>query len=583
MEPKWWQKAVIYEIYTKSFKDSDGDGLGDLFGVIEKLPYLKDLGIDCIWFTPIYPSPQVDNGYDVADYEDIEPAYGGMTAFKELLEKAHALGIRVVMDLVLNHSSDECRWFKESQSSRDDPKRDWYIWRSPREDGSEPNNWANKFNDGSGSAWTFDEKTGEYYLHNYAVKMPELNWESRGLREEIYRVIRGWLDMGVDGFRLDVITKLKKPPFVDSPKKPNPFGYVLDNEIQSCNPGLHEIIKELRENTWGLPQYDAFAVGEAGGVTEKNAEEFLSPKRGELETLYHFQIVSRNRPTVTLKAYKEIQDNWGQIFNRGSWTTEHLSNHDQARQVSRFGNDSSEYRKPSARCLAMMTHVFPGTPFVYQGEEIGMTNVYFDSIDDYNDRYTLGDYAAAIRDGMTPEDALRKVRINSRDHARTPMQWDASENAGFTAPGAKPWIKVNPNYREINVSSDRASSDSLFAFYQKLIALRKEETALVAGHFGMYLKEDPHFVVITRTLGHAALLLIANPTNEKAVLSLPEELRRNMREEQQDERRAAFPADEEVGESGCLQELLSSYPGASRDSAEGEYLPWEARLYRFQS
>ena len=338
-------------------------------------------------------------------------------------------------------------------------------------------------------------------------------------------------------------------------------GYVLDASIQTCNPGIHEIIRELRENTWGLPCYDAFAVGEAGGVSSRNAAEFLEPSRKELETLYHFQIVSRNRPTPTLVEYKAIQKEWGDLFNRGIWTTQHLSNHDQARQATRFGNDSPLFRKSSAKCLALLTHVMPGTPFVYQGEEIGMTNVSFDSIDDYNDRYTLGGYAENLENGMTKEEALQKVRFLSRDNARTPMQWDGRENAGFTAAGIRPWMRLNPDYPEINVEKDRTSADSVFAFYQKLIALRKDHGALITGEFSLYMEEDPHFVVVTRTLPEETLLLIANPTNERATLTLPDVLSEKLPEK-------------------TAELLLGTASEKERTELSGIYEPWEGVLYR---
>lgn len=556
----WWREAVIYEIYCKSFKDSDGDGIGDIPGIIEKLPYLKELGITCIWLTPIYPSPQVDNGYDVADYYGIEPVYGGLPAFKELIQKAHSMGIRIIMDMVLNHSSDECRWFQESRKSKDNPYRDFYIWRDPKPDGSEPNNWANGFNDGNGSAWQFDERTGQYYLHNYAVKMPELNWESEGLKKEVYAMMRYWLDMGVDGFRLDVITKLKKPAGLpDSPLPLNSFGYAPCKKMCSCIPGVTDIIHDLNVNTWGRPEFDAFAVGEAGGVTSRNAEEFLDPRKKILDALYHFEIVSRNRPKVTLTEYKKIQSGWASLMEKGIWPVQHLSNHDQPRQVSRFGDDG-EFRVRSAKLLGILTHMMPGTPFIYQGEEIGMVNTYFDRIEDYDDRYTVGDYRERRNAGLSHEEALFPLRARSRDNARTPMLWNSSKNAGFT--DAAPWIKCNPGYKELNVEKDMASPDSVFRFYQQLIHMRKARPAVLNGDFRLYLPEDEQIVMFTRSCTEETLLIIANASGATADVTLSE---------------AISGKKDGLSASGA-EDVLSS-TGDSRSSSEGTYLPWEAHVY----
>ena len=514
----WWKDAVIYEIYMRSFKDSDGDGIGDLGGVIEKLPYLKELGISCIWFTPIYPSPQVDNGYDVADYSGISETYGGKEMFLAMLEKAHALGIRVIMDMVLNHSSDECVWFQEARKSKDNPYRDYYIWRDPSPEGKEPNNWSNCFHDGGGSAWTYTEETGQYYFHNYSYKMPELNWHSAALRQEVYRMMRGWLDLGVDGFRLDVINKILKPEdFPDSPDPLDAYGYAPGKRFSLNLPGVEDIIHKIAENTWLLPQYDAFSMGECGGVTSQNALRFLKPEKRILDTLYHFEIASRTREKPSLREYKRIEAGWASLMKEGVWPIQHLDNHDQPRLVSKFGDDScEEMRVRSAKCLAMLTHMMPGTPILYQGEEIGMTNTFFDRIEDYNDRYTVGDYAERRKAGMSHEEALFPIRMASRDNARTPMQWDGSENAGFTE--GTPWIRVNPNYPVINAALDREkpADQSVFRFYQKLIAMRKEHPAMRVGEFTLVLPEDDHFVIFTRVDRESGetLLLAANVSGE---------------------------------------------------------------------
>lgn len=523
----WWKEAVIYEIYMKSFKDTDGDGIGDIRGVIEKLPYLKELGINCIWFTPIYPSPQVDNGYDVADYYGINETYGGMDAFRELLEKAHEAGIRVVMDMVLNHSSDECVWFREARRSRDNPCRDYYIWKDPKPCGSEPNNWGNCFNDGNGSAWTYTEETGQYYFHNYSYKMPELNWNSEALRAEIYEMMRGWLDLGVDGFRLDVINRIRKPEQMPDLFPLNSFGYAeAGKKLCSNVPGVEDIIHDIAENTWLLPQYDAFSMGECGGVTFETALRYLEPEKRILDTLYHFEIVSRKKNKISLKEYKMIEAGWASLLEKGVWPIQHLGNHDQPRLVSKFGDDSTEeMRIRSAKCLALLTHMMPGTPIIYQGDEIGMTNTYFDRIEDYNDRYTVGDYRERRNAGMSHEEALFPIRMASRDNARTPMLWDDSENAGFTE--GTPWIEVNSDYRSINAALDRSKpeDESVFRFYQKLISARKEHRAMLWGDFRLYLPDDEHFVVFTRTDKDSGeeLLVAANASAEAAWLpEIPE-------------------------------------------------------------
>lgn len=560
----WWREAVIYEIYMKSFKDTDGDGIGDIRGVIEKLPYLRELGINCIWFTPIYPSPQIDNGYDVADYYGINETYGGMEAFKELLNKAHEAGIRVVMDMVLNHSSDECLWFREARKSKDNPYRDYYIWRDPKPDGSEPNNWGNCFNDGNGSAWTYTEETGQYYFHNYSFKMPELNWNSEGLRKEVYRMMRGWLSLGVDGFRLDVINRIKKPEdFPDMEGPLNSFGYSeAGKKFCSNQPGVEDIIHDIAENTWLLPEYDAFSMGECGSVTWKTALRYLDPEKRVLDTLYHFEIVSRKKVKVSLKEYKEIMAGWASLMEKGVWPVQHLGNHDQPRLVSKFGDDSSEeMRIRSARCLALLTHMMPGTPIIYQGDEIGMTNTYFDWIEDYNDRYTVGDYKERRNAGMSHEEALFPIRMASRDNARTPMLWDDSENAGFT--DGTPWIGVNPDYHKINAELDRSRTEnaSVFRFYQLLISMRKEHPAMLRGDFRLYLPEDEHFAVFTRTDTKSGekLLVAANASSETAELPEIPEL-------------SGFDRD---------SEMLLSTIGESR--MPKTFRPWEACVIKMNS
>ena len=556
MKKQWWQEAVVYEIYCKSFCDSNGDGIGDLPGVISKLPMLKELGINCIWFTPIYKSPQVDNGYDVADYYDIDPNYGTLEDFKRLLKEAHALGIRVIMDQVLNHSSDECVWFQESRKSKDNPYRNYYIWQPPKADGSEPNNWGNRFREGNGSAWEFDKLTGEYYLHQYSKKMPDLNWEYQPLRQEIYKMLRFWLDMGVDGFRLDIFTRLKKPEgFPDTTVPMDPTldrnGYILDNSMCTCVEGIHEILHDIWKNVFG--PYNCYTVGEGSGINAGNAAAYISEGAEQISSVYHFMLSSRKRPAFTHAQFRKIQKDWAELRKQGCWGTQYLSNHDSQRQVTQYGNDG-EYRVPAAKLLGTLLHTMPGTPYLFQGEEIGMVNVQFDSIEDYNCCYTVGDYHSLVANGADPKDALLTVGVRSRDNARTPYQWDASPNAGFTS--GTPWIKVNPRYTEINLENDRKSPDSVFAFYQKLIAMRQTDPAILDGDLEFYLEDSDQIIMYTRSCARQTLLVIANKSDSPASFSLPEALK---------------------GHRWRME--LSTYPGEDKGVDRDVWQPWECAVY----
>ena len=525
MERKWWQKAVFYEIYCKSFCDSNGDGIGDLQGVLTKLPVLKELGIDCIWFTPIYTSPQVDNGYDVADYYDIDPAYGTLEDFKKVLDAAHSLGIKVIMDQVLNHSSDECEWFKESRKSKDNPYRNYYIWQPPKADGTPPNNWGNYFREGDGSAWEFDEATGEYYLHQYSIKMPDLNWEYQPLRQEIYKMLCWWLDMGVDGFRLDIFTRFKKPEgFPDTKKAPDPKldrnGYVVDPSMCTCQEGIHEILHDLWLNVFSKYPH-CMTVGEGTNINPENAPEYIAESCQEVDSAYHFNLSGRKRNAFTTHEFRDIQKRWFSTMEKGVWPSNYLSNHDSRRQVSHYGNDT-QYRKESAKLLAVLNTTVPGNTYLYQGEEIGMTNVQYSSIEDHNCCYTLGDYYSMVANGATAEEALAYVGPRSRDNARTPYHWDSSENAGFTT--GKPWIKTNPNYTEINLEADRKDPESVFAFYQKLLQLRKEQIAVIEGDLQFYREESDQLIIYTRSCKEQTLLVIANKSDETLPVELPAQL-----------------------------------------------------------
>ena len=525
MKKKWWKEAVVYEIYCKSFCDSNGDGIGDLGGVISKLPMLKELGVNCIWFTPIYTSPQVDNGYDVADYKNIDPSYGTIEEFKKLLDLAHGMGIRVIMDMVLNHSSDEHEWFKESRKSKDNPYRNYYIWQPPKPDGSEPNNWGSYFREGNGSIWELDERTGEYYLHQYSIKMPDLNWEYEPLRRELYDMLNWWIDLGVDGFRLDVFTRFKKTPgFPDTKKEPvaglDRNGFVVDSSMCTNIDGIHEIIHELYTEVFG-PR-NCMTVGEGAEVTHENALDYVKEEREEIDMVYHFELASRIRYSMPTDYFRTVQKNWAKIIEDGGWSVQFLSNHDTARQVSCYGTEDEKFRADSAKMLATLVHTTPGTPFIYQGEEIGMVNVRYDSIEDYNCCYTKGDYNAMVASGIPAEKALGIVAPRSRDNARTPYQWNAEENAGFSS--AKPWIKINPRYTEINLERDRKSDNSIFAHYRALTDLRLEHPAIVYGDLQFYLEDSDSVIAYTRSTENETLLVIANNSGDTVDFSLPENL-----------------------------------------------------------
>lgn len=558
LKKKWWHEAVVYEIYCKSFCDSNGDGIGDLRGVMSKLHVLRDLGVNCIWFTPIYTSPQVDNGYDVADYKNIDPAYGTIEDFKELLDTAHRMGIRVIMDMVLNHSSDEHPWFKESRKSKDNPYRNYYIWQPPKEDGSEPNNWGSYFREGNGSAWEFDATTGEYYLHQYSIKMPDLNWEYEPLRREIYEMLHWWIDLGVDGFRLDIFTRFKKPNgFPDTKKEPDALldrnGFVVDASMCTNVEGIHELLHELYTEVFG-PR-DCMTVGEGAGVTYKNALDYVGAAREEIDMVYHFQLSYRALYFLSTDHIRRVQGKWAEVCANDGWAVQYLSNHDSARQVSCYGCDTEELRADSARLLAALIHTTPGTPFIYQGEEIGMVNVKYDTIDDYNCRYTVGDYHAMVASGVSPKEAIDKLAPRSRDNARTPYQWDGTENAGFSS--GKPWIKVNPRYTSINLEADRKSEDSIFAFYQELIKLRRENPAIVDGDLKFLLDDHKEILLYLRSCAEQALLVVANYSGAPVVFDVPDELRAHTW-------------------SRILTNKKDTLPSLDTDR---ELLPWEVEIY----
>ncbi|MGW9530818.1 glycoside hydrolase family 13 protein [Paenibacillus terrae] len=501
----WWKEAVVYQVYWRSFMDANGDGYGDLQGLMQKLDYIKRLGIDVIWLNPIYESPDKDNGYDIADYYQIIPKAGTMEDFRKLLVKVHELDMKLIMDLVVNHTSYAHPWFEESRSSLDNPKRDWYIWKPGKEEGP-PNNWRSYFEP---STWTYDEQTGEYYFHSFAKEQPDLNWENAELRQEIYRMMRFWLDQGIDGFRMDVINLLAKIPGFPDTEWPEHIDYLGNN------PGIHDYLQEMNREV--LRHYNIMTVGEIPFVTPEDGLLYVAEKRQELHTLFHFQVAD-DMPAWDLDRYRHIQATWHDAFRHEGWNSQFLNNHDHTRQVTRYGNDGA-YRVQSAKLLATMIHTLPGTPYVFQGEEIGMTGVDFPSIDDYQDIAMHNKYREALEKGGAPDQVLRELQPLSRDNSRTPMQWNGEQNAGFTT--GQPWIQINPNYAEINVERDLAAQDSIYAYYQRLISLRKMHNVMVYGDFADQSEGEAHVYAYTRSLEEETWLVVLNHSDVQQLYELP--------------------------------------------------------------
>lgn len=505
---KWWKRAVIYQIYPRSFADSNGDGIGDLQGIIAKLDYLEDLGIDAIWLSPVCRSPQDDNGYDISDYQDIDPMFGTLDDMEALIREAGRHHIRIIMDLVLNHSSDEHRWFQEAKKSRENPYHDYYVWRDGVE-GEAPNDMRAAF---GGSAWEWVPEVGQYYFHQFSVKQPDLNWENPRLRREIYDMINWWIDKGVGGFRLDVIDQIAKEP---------------DKKITNNGPRLHEYLRELSRETF--QKADLVTVGEAWGATTELAKLYSNPDNSELSMVFQFEHICLDQiegkekwdlaPLPFMKL-KEVFARWQtQLCGRG-WNSLFWNNHDLPRIVSRWGNDG-QYRVESAKMLAILLHGLQGTPYIYQGEELGMTNVQF-GIEDYRDIETLNLYRERLEKGYSREEIMRSVYAKSRDNARTPMQWNDEENAGFTQ--GTPWLKVNPNYTEIHAAAQVNDGDSVFACYRKLVHLRKEYPVFVDGDFRLLLEEDENIFAYTRTNKDSRLLVLCNFYDRTVRFSLEEDI-----------------------------------------------------------
>ena len=508
MKKAWWKEAVVYQIYPRSFCDSNGDGIGDLNGITSKLDYLKELGIDVIWLSPVYKSPNDDNGYDISDYEDIMTEFGTMDDFDKMLAAAHERGIKIVMDLVVNHTSDEHPWFVESRSSKDNEKRDYYIWKEGK-NGKEPTNWGSAF---SGPAWKYDEKTDMYYLHLFSVKQPDLNWENPKVRKEVFDMMTRWCEKGIDGFRMDVISLISKPEGYPDAKV---FGLYGDMGICANGPKVHDYLKEMNEKV--LSKFDIMTVGETAGVTLEEAKKYANTDGSELNMVFQFEHMdldggekfkwsTKPMPLVPLK---ENLSKWQKGLDGVAWNSLYFCNHDQPRIVSRLGDESDAYRELSAKCIATCLHMMQGTPYVYQGEELGMTNTVFNSVDDFRDLESINAYRELVESGLyTDEDMFPKIAHKSRDNARTPMQWDASENAGFTT--GTPWIAVNPNYKKINVADQLKREDSVFHYYQKLIRLRKENEIIVYGNYELLLPEDENIFAYVRTLDNQKLLVVCN-------------------------------------------------------------------------
>ncbi|MDT9336906.1 alpha-glucosidase [Clostridium perfringens] len=511
MNKKWWKELIAYQIYPKSFMDSNGDGIGDIQGIISKLDYLKDLGIDLIWLCPMYKSPNHDNGYDISDYKDILDEFGTMDDFNELLNEVHNRGMKLIIDLVINHTSHEHPWFIESRSSRDNPKRDWYIWREGKGD-EEPNNWESIF---KGSAWEFCENSEEYYLHLFAKEQPDLNWENKEVRSELYKMINWWLDKGIDGFRVDAISHIKKEEGLKDMDNPEGLKYVSSFEKHMNVEGINSHLKELKEETFS--KYDIVTVGEANGVSANEADHWVAEDEGTFNMIFQFEHLNlwnyEEGQGFDVKAYKDVLTNWQNSLEGKGWNALFIENHDIPRVVSTWGNDK-EYLTECAKAFGAIYFLQKGTPFIYQGQELGMTNVKYHSISEYDDVKTINTYNERIESGVSEEIALKEAWVTSRDNSRTPMQWNSSENAGFTC--GKPWIGVNENYKTINVEVEERDENSVLNFYKKLIKLKKSNEALIYGVYDLILEEDENIFAYTRTLNNEKFLIMANLTGENA-------------------------------------------------------------------
>ncbi|MDT8715626.1 alpha-glucosidase [Clostridium sp. 19966] len=549
-EGQWWRESIAYQIYPRSFYDSNGDGIGDIRGIIDKLDYLKDLGINLIWICPIYKSPNDDNGYDISDYRSIQEEFGTMEDFDELLEKAHARGINIIMDLVINHTSDEHQWFIESRSSKDNPKRDWYIWKDGK-DGLPPNNWASIF---GGSAWEYDEKTNQYYLHVFSQKMPDINWENADARNHLYDMICWWLDKGIDGFRVDAISHIKKNDYSDMPN-PDNLEYVQSFDKHMNQKGIQEFLLELSEKTF--KPYNVFSIAEASGVHSDEMEEWISTKKGKFSCIFQFEHQHlwnmNNVEKHSFIEFKEALSKWQYATEEDGWIALFLENHDLIRSINKFG-DADKYWKESAKCLALMYFMQKGIPFIYQGQEIGMVNADYDSVYEFKDAPSIYVYEERITQGMDEKKSLDIMKATTRDNSRTPMQWNNDTNGGFS--NGIPWMKVNKNYRYINAEQQKKDKDSILSFYKAMIGIRKNHKTLIYGKYKLLMEDSESIFAYERKDEKGIYLIACNLSKKEQILEVPYDLSHG-------------------------QLLLKNY---DKINEENQYVlkPYEARLYMLE-
>ncbi len=552
IERKWWKEAVCYQVYPRSFKDSDGDGIGDINGITEKLDYLKELGIDVIWVSPIFESPNDDNGYDISNYQEIMRDFGTMEDFDRLLYEVHKRDMKLILDLVINHTSDEHQWFVEAKKSKDNEFRDWYIWKDGVE-GKEPNNWASIF---EGSAWEYDATTDQYYMHVFSRKQPDLNWENKDMRQAIYNMVNWWLDKGIDGFRVDAISHIKKSFEKGDLPGADKLGYAESFEGHMNQPGIQKYLQELKEHTFD--KYDIMTVGEANGVTTKDADEWVGKDNGKFNMVFQFEHLNLWDHNVgksfDILGYKEVLNAWQKGLEATGWNALFIENHDRQRVSSTWGDDV-DYWFESSTSHGVVYFLLQGTPFIYQGQEIGMTNYPFETIDDFDDVHAKNIYNQELKKGTTKEAVLEMLGRISRDNTRTPMQWDDTKNAGFTT--GTPWLKVNPNYEEINVFVQERKEDSLLNFYKKMIQLKKDNLTLTYGSFDLIYPEDKNVFAYTRTLEDEQFIILGNLSHDKVTLKTDDKL--NLAKEKQ---------------------VLNNYPIDKQSADVFTLMPFEARVYK---
>ncbi|CCI60871.1 MAG: alpha-glucosidase [Staphylococcus equorum] len=522
MNKQWWKEAVAYQVYPRSFNDSNNDGIGDLQGVIEKLDYIQDLGIDIIWLSPMYKSPNDDNGYDISDYQDIMDEFGTMEDFDQLLDGVHQRGMKLILDLVVNHTSDEHPWFIESKSSKDNPKRDWYIWKDPKADGSEPNNWESIFN---GSTWEYDKATGQYYFHLFSKKQPDLNWENKDVKAAVFNMMNWWFEKGIDGFRVDAITHIKKTFEAGDLPVPEGKTYAPAFDVDMNRPGIHDWLQEMKNES--LSHYDIMTVGEANGVNPDNADEWVGEDKGKFNMIFQFEhlgLWNTGDIKFDVKAYKDVLNRWQKKLEDIGWNALFIENHDQPRRVSTWGDDE-RFWYDSATSHAVVYFLQQGTPFIYQGQEIGMTNYPFESVETFNDVAVVNEYNIVKAQGGDLTELLNKHKMENRDNSRTPMQWTNGINGGFSE--HEPWFPVNPNYTEINVSSQQQDSNSILNFYKSLIQLKKSHDIFTYGTFNLIDAENEHVFAYIRELDGKRVLVVGNLTDKSATLKFNETINEN--------------------------------------------------------